>query len=98
MQELEELVGFAKEMSVRHIVFSVARIVQPRRRELSETMRTMRSIYETFAAPEKLVWRGGSWRLPQSTAEVKVVRPFLEICQRINVPAKFCKQNLIETL
>jgi DNA repair photolyase len=98
MEDLENLVGFAEEMSVRHVVFSAAKIVQPRGRKLSETMRTMRSVYEAFAAPEKLVWRGGSWRLPQSTAEAKVVRPLLEICKRIDVPAKFCKQNLIETL
>ena len=97
IEELENLVDFAKEMTARHVVYSVARIVQPRGRRLSETMRTMRSVYEAFAAPEKLVWRGNSWRLPQNIAHVKIVYPLLEICKRYGVRAKYCKNNSIET-
>ena len=97
IDDLDNLVSFASDIEVRHIVYSASKIVQPRGRKLSEAVRTLRSIYETFAAPEKLVWRGGSWRLPPSIVQDKVIQPFLEICQRHGVKAKFCKQNLIET-
>lgn len=97
LEDLENLVGFAKEMSARHIVYSVGKIVQPRGRKLSQSMRTLREVYGSFAAPEKLIWRGGSWRLPFPLANEKIIQPLLEICQKKNIPAKFCKQNLIET-
>ncbi len=97
MDDLESLVGFAKDMTVRHIVYSPAKIVRPRGRTLSETMQALKAAYQTLAAPEKLVWRGGSWRLPPDIAEARVVRPFLDICKRRGVLAKYCKQNLIET-
>ncbi len=97
IEDLENLVAFAKEMNVRHVVYSPCKIVQPRGRKLSEMMRKMRAMYEAFAAPEKLVWRGGSWRLPQDIAYSGIVHPFLDICNRHGVKAKYCKTNLIET-
>lgn len=97
MDDLESLVGFAKDMTVRHIVYSPAKIVRPRGRALSETMQALKTAYEMLVAPQKLVWRGGSWRLPPDIAEARIVRPFLDICKRRGVLAKYCKQNLIET-
>jgi hypothetical protein len=57
----------------------------------------MRSIYERIAAPERLVFRGGSWRLPRHIADANVTGPFLEICQRHGVKTSYCMRNLIET-
>jgi len=97
MDDLENLVALAKDMNARHVVYSPAKIVLPRGRELSETLQTLRAVYAALAAPQKLVWRGRSWRLPQDVAEAEIVRPFLEICRRRGVATKYCKQNLIET-
>ena len=97
IDDLEKLISLAKEVDVKHIVYSTAKIVQPRGRKLSQSMRTLRNVYESFAAPEKLTWRGGSWRLPFAIANEKILRPFLEICRKKNITAKFCKHNLIET-
>ena len=95
--DLEQLVSIAREVGARHVVYSPAKIVQPRWRKLSETMRAMRMAYEQVAAPQKLVFRGGSWRLPPDVADARIVRPFLDICKRQGVVAKHCRQNLIET-
>lgn len=97
IEDLEKLASLAKEIKVKHIVYSTAKIVQPRGRKLSQSMRTLRNVYESFAAPEKLTWRGGSWRLPYAVANEKIIQPFLEICQKKGIATKFCKQNLIET-
>jgi len=97
INDLEKLVALAKEVDARHVVYSTAKIIQPRSRKLSETMKKMRNVYQAFAAPEKLVWKGGSWRLPFSAIDRNIVHPFLDICRDKKVSAKFCKQNLIET-
>jgi DNA repair photolyase len=96
LDDLEQLVAFGKEMGIHHIVYSPAKIVQPRMRPLSSTMQKMRSLYESVAAPAQLVFRGGSWRLPPA-AQSAVTGPLLDFCLRYGVPAKCCKQNLIET-
>jgi hypothetical protein len=90
------LVAFASEVGVGHVVYSPAKIVQPRTRPLSPVMQTMRSVYERVAALEPLIFRGGSWRLPPA-AQSAVTAPLLDLCQRHGVAAKCCKQNLIET-
>ena len=95
--DLEKLVTLAKEVNAKHVVYSTAKIIQPRGRKLSDTMKKMRNVYQAFAAPEKLVWKGGSWRLPFSVIDRKIIHPFLDICQDKKMSAKFCKQNLIET-
>ena len=97
ISDLEHLVSFAREMDVQHVVYSPAKITQPRGRKLSDTMRVMRTAYEHFVAPEKLTFRGGSWRISQQITQTKIVQPFLEICERERVTAKYCKQNLVET-
>ncbi len=56
----------------------------------------MRSLYEYVAAPQPLVFRGGSFRLPPQHQSAVTV-PFLDLCRKHGVPAKHCMQNLIET-
>jgi hypothetical protein len=56
----------------------------------------MRSVYEAVARPDRLVFRGGSWRLPPA-AQSAVTAPLLDLCRRYGVTAKCCRQNLIET-
>ncbi|MFQ5591411.1 MAG: hypothetical protein ACE5HE_09635 [Phycisphaerae bacterium] len=57
----------------------------------------MRSAYRAVAAPEKLDIHGGSWPLPHNIAQDRMVRHFLELCERHGVAAKYCGQDLIET-
>ncbi len=95
--DLENLISLAKEVNVKHIVYSAAKIIQPRGRTLPKSLVKLREVYYAYAAPEKLVWRGGSWRLPASVIHQKVISPFLDICRDKGVSFKFCKQNLIET-
>ena len=97
IDDLEKLVLFAREIGARHVVYSSAKITLPRQHKLSETMQAIRMVYQHLTAPEKLVFRGGSWRLPQHVAETEVLGEFLAICKREDMPAKHCKQNLLET-
>jgi DNA repair photolyase len=96
LDDLEQLVAFGRQVGVHHVVYSPAKIVQPRTRPLSAVMQGMRSLYESLAAPERLTFRGGSWRLPPA-AQSAITNPLLDLCRRHNLPAKCCKQNLIET-
>jgi DNA repair photolyase len=94
---LEKLIGFAAENDVIHIVYSVAKIVAPRYKPIPQAMQQLKQLYEYIAKPDKLVFRGGSWRLPQTIAQKHIVKPFLEICDYYGVKACFCKQNLLST-
>ena len=95
--DLERLVAFAAEIGVIKIVYSVAKITLPRFKPLSETMQNLKRVYEHVAQPQRLVFHGGSWRLPHNIAQHHVVEPFLAICRRYDMPAMFCKQNLVST-
>lgn len=95
--DLESLVVLAKTVGARHVVFSPLKIVQPRRSKMSIEMNRLLDVYRAIAWPEKTVWRGGSWRLPPPATDRFITVPFLEICRRHGVPAKFCMQNLVET-
>lgn len=98
LEDLGRLLGFAAEIGVMHVVYSPAKIVLPRPRALSPMMHNLKPVYEHLAAPpNKLVFRGGSWRLPPEVASRHVVRPFLELCRRHGLATQFCKQNLITT-
>ena len=97
LEDLDRLVALAREVEARHVVYSPMKIVQPRGRKLAEIMRKLRGAYEHMVAPHKLLFRGGSWRLPPAVAQERITAPFLAICQRHNVPAKFCMANLVET-
>jgi len=94
--DLEQLVDFAREVGARHVVYSPVKIVQPRGRPLSTTMTALRDLYRALCAPGRPAWRGGSWRLPKQVADEHVVGPFLDICQRAGVTAKFCMRDLVE--
>jgi len=97
IEDLKNLVQLARHVGVRHVVYSALKIVQPRRRKLDDTMKAMKSVYKAIAAPEKLDWHGGSWRLPRAIASEYVLREFLQICRREGVKARFCAQDLVET-
>jgi hypothetical protein len=97
LADLEQLVDFAREEGVRHIVYSPVKVVQPRGRQLSASMAATGDLYRAMSAPQKPTWRGGSWRLPKEVADEHVVGPSLEICQRAGIVAKFCMRDLIET-
>jgi DNA repair photolyase len=96
ISDLEQLVDFAREVGARHVVYSPVKIVQPRGRPLSATMTALRDLYRALSAPDRPVWRGGSWRLPKEVADEHVVGPFLDICRRAGVAAKFCMRDLVE--
>ncbi len=97
LEDLQSLVAFAAQCGVRHVVYSPVKIVQPRRRRLGATMAALRSVYQSMSAPIKPVWHGGSWRLPPEIANQHIIQPFLDICQKTGVKAKFCMTNLVET-
>ena len=94
---LEELIKFAAEHKMLHIVYSVAKIVAPRYKPIPEAIQQLKSVYEYVAKPDKLTFRGGSWRLPEIIAQKNIVKPFLEICDGFSMKAYFCKQNLLLT-
>ena len=97
LSALEELVKFAAENGVLHIVYSVAKIVAPRYKPIPEAIQQLKQVYGYVAKPDKLIFRGGSWRLPQTIAQKHIVKPFLEICDSYGIKAYFCKQNLLST-
>ncbi len=97
IEDLEGLVAFARETGVRHVAYSSAKIVLPRGRALFQVMKAMRNVYEFVALPQRLSFRAGSWRLPPEPAKTRIIQPFLDICNRLGVTAKHCRQNLIET-
>jgi len=97
LSALEELVNFAAELKILHIVYSVAKIVAPRYKPIPEAIQQLKQVYEYIAKPEKLIFRGGSWRLPETIAQKHIVKPFLEICDGRDMKAYFCKQNLLST-
>jgi DNA repair photolyase len=97
LQDLESLVALARELHVRHVVYSAAKIVLKRGRRLSPNMQAMREVYRAMAAPQKLDWRGRSWRLPEPIARDHVLQPFLQLCRKYDVVAKHCRQDLIQT-
>ena len=96
-EDIEALVRFAKEIGASHVVYSAAKIVQPRGRKLSPVMLAMRQAYECAAAPSRLEFHGGAWRLPEPVADRCVTQRFLQVCERIGVKAKHCKRDLVET-
>lgn len=97
LDDLEHLVALARELHVRHVVHSPMKIVQPRGRKLAPTMQALRRVYQAGALPDKLIFRGGSWRLPETVARAHIVQPFLDICGRDGITARFCMHNLTST-
>ncbi|GAG74831.1 unnamed protein product, partial [marine sediment metagenome] len=66
LSALEELVKFAAELKILHIVYSVAKIVVPRYKPIPEAIQQLKGVYEYITKPNKLIFRGGSWRLPET--------------------------------
>ncbi len=95
--DLTALIRFCSEVGVRHIIYSVAKITQPRRHGLSAVMERMKQVYEHLAPKHDLAFRGGAWRLPDAVAEELVVAPFLNLCRQHSIVATACKANLIST-
>ena len=97
LDDLDRILTFAAEVGVMHVVYSVAKIIRPRRGALSQVMRKLLAGYRHLAGPQGLAFRGGSWRLPDDLARRQVIEPFLSLCRRHGLSAQFCKQNLIST-
>ncbi|MBN2476979.1 MAG: hypothetical protein JXB62_20390 [Pirellulales bacterium] len=95
--DLESLVRFGREVGVRGVVYSVAKITRPQQGGLSPVMDEMKRIYQRISGDQPLMSRGGSWRLPANVANEQIVGPFLELCERQSLVAKACKTNLITT-
>ena len=98
LEDLEHLVALARQVQARHVVYSPVKIVQPRRGGLPLPSQHLLRVYRALAAPAQPPWKGGSWRLPAEVARPLVTAPFLDLCRRSNVIAKFCMTNLLETL
>lgn len=97
LQNLNALVKFAADQGIMQIVYSVAKIPQPRYRKMPGKMQNLKQLYEYLASPQKLIYRGGSYRLPHQVLMQHVVEPFLEITRQHNMPTFFCKDNLLST-
>ena len=97
-EALEYLVSFARDHELLHIVYSVAKVVGPRYKPMPDSMQRLKLVYEHLAAGKKLIFRGGSWRLPDNIAKTHITNPLLQICDKHNIKAYYCKQNLIQTL
>ena len=97
MRDLEGLVSFSRELAAGHVIYSVAKITRRKQGGLPPVMERMKRVYQHLSAGRPLVFHGGSWRLPESVAAARVLRPFLELCRRYSIPAKPCKTNLITT-
>jgi hypothetical protein len=94
---MASMIRLAAGVGARHVVYSPAKICKPRGHKLSGPMQAIKRAYEAMAAPGKLDFHGGSWRLPWPVAKAQIVKPFLQICGSRGVSVKHCKQNLIET-
>ncbi len=97
LEDLKGLLDFAADVGVMHIVYSVAKILRPRKGALSVVMSSFLEGYRYLAGSNNLEFRGGSWRLPWNIAQEHVVEPFVDLCSRRGLATKFCKQNLITT-
>jgi len=97
LADIRELVQLARDVGALHVVYSTAKITRPRAGRLSPLMQSMKAVYERLASPSPLVFRGGSWRLPEAVARDQILKPLLDICQELGVKAYACKDNLIAT-
>lgn len=96
-RDLEELLKFAADIKAMHIVYSAARIVQPRFKPISQSMQNLKRVYEHIANLEKLIFRGGSFRLPERIVTQQIFQPFIWLCKNQGITAMHCPQNLIST-
>lgn len=97
LSDLEALLQFCREIGVSGVIYSAAKITRPRPGRLSTEMEKMKRVYEYLAQDQSLVFRGGSWRLPDAVAKELVIHPFLDLCRQHEIDAKACIVNLIST-
>lgn len=97
LDDLQQLLGLAKQIEVRQLVFSVAKIVRPRHGNVSPVMQAMHSVYAACAAPGALTYRSGSWRFPPNLGETFIVRPFTRLCDSAGLHVQHCMDNLLQT-
>ena len=97
MRDLEGLLNFSQELAARHVIYSVAKITRRKQGDLPLLMERMKRVYQHLSMAQPLVFRGGSWRLPEGVAAEFVLRPFLDSCSRLSITAKPCKTNLVTT-
>ena len=97
LDDLRDLVAFACEVKACHVVYSPAKIVKPRGRRLCPKMQAVKRAYECMAAPGRLYGMVEAGDCRTNWRRERIVRPFLDICAAAGMPAKYCKQNLIET-
>ena len=88
-EDIDNLVGFAKEVGAIHVVYSPAKIVQPRGRKLSAVMQAMRRVYDCVAAPEKPTFRGGAWRLPDAVARHEMLVTYRSVLATVRAAHGF---------
>ena len=97
LDDLNSLVTFAADNGIMHIVYSVAKIIQPRFKPVPISIAKLKQTYEHITSPNKLIFKGGSWRLPNNIAQPQIIDPFLNICKSKNINPIYCKQNLLST-
>jgi DNA repair photolyase len=93
-EDLWHLVSLARDLGVRHVVFSPVKIVRPSK-DPRDPRRALKAAFEVSASPARLLKKGFSWRLPDDQARALCV-PSQEMCRRARVESKFCMKNLIE--
>jgi len=64
---------------------------------LPKLMEQVRQVYECLAGELPLIFRGGSWRLPDPVASQQVVAPFLNLADEFGLTGMMCKENLLST-
>ena len=60
LPSLEKLIRFAAENGLLHIVYSVAKIIAPKYKPISQVIQQLQKVYEYVAKSDKLTFRGGS--------------------------------------
>ncbi|MDD5459361.1 MAG: hypothetical protein PHF37_08220 [Phycisphaerae bacterium] len=97
LDKLQTLISFARKYGLMHIVYSAAKIVSSRYKPMPQAITNLKDVYELLNAPDKLIFRGGSWRLPPTVAQKYIIEPFIKICDSYGMKTYFCKQNLLLT-
>lgn len=96
IDDLDRLLAFAVEAGVMYAVYLTGKLPRPRNGVLSDVMKKLLLGYRHLAGSARLDFHGGSWRLPEGIAREHVIEPFLSLCLRHGLTARFCKQNLLD--
>ena len=93
MSDLEGLVAFGQEVGIKGIIYSVAKITRPQQGGLSPVMERMKRVYQHLSPGQRLVFRGGSWRLPENVAKEHVVDRSWSYATGIRFPPRRVRQT-----